>query len=504
MIVEQATSPVQGSSDAITPHGGNARPFDPLSETTELGTVPMRRARDINRVNLPFLRIQERRLLLVVGDAMIAASSTLVAYDIWRIAVHPVGHNLTSVPWPWVISATVSWLTISWLAGAYDLDVADRAAKAASRTLAVGAVALVEALLFYWLFLKSYPRPSLALALVGIVAATIIWRVVYARALGRTGATRTLFLGDQPAFASLAAVTDACPDRYKLVAHVTPDMVMESDFDSVHDSLLDLIERRRVHRIVVGPRNRLTDEVVASLIGAIEKGVEVFDFNTAYEEVSGKVAVEHVGRQWLAALPTRPNSGAYEEGAMRLLDIVGAIVGLLVTAIIFIPIGIGILIAAPGPILYSQTRVGRGGKTFTIYKFRSMRTDAEQTGVAWAVQNDPRVTRFGRFLRSTHIDELPQCWNVFIGDMSLVGPRPERPEFTDLLSARIPFYRLRISVRPGMTGLKQIKFGYASTEDEHLEVLRHDLYYIKHRSLLMNLSLIAQTLAMPIRSRRAI
>jgi lipopolysaccharide/colanic/teichoic acid biosynthesis glycosyltransferase len=179
---------------------------------------------------------------------------------------------------------------------------------------------------------------------------------------------------------------------------------------------------------------------------------------------------------------------------MRLLDIGGAVLGLALTALLGPVIVALVKLDSPGPAIYSQPRLGRGGKPFTIYKFRTMHRDAEAEGARWAVAADARTTRCGRLLRRTHLDELPQFWNVLRGDMSLVGPRPERPGFTDDLSRAIPFYRLRLSVRPGLTGLKQIRFGYASTAAEHLEVLRHDLYYIKHRSVALNLLIMWRTL----------
>ncbi|MBV9281396.1 MAG: sugar transferase, partial [Chloroflexi bacterium] len=224
------------------------------------------------------------------------------------------------------------------------------------------------------------------------------------------------------------------------------------------------------------------------------RGIEVVDFAAAYEEIAGKVAVDHAGDFWLAALPTCLKTSSLEEVSMRCLDVVGAAVGLTLTCLLAPFIGAAIFLESGGPIIYRQERLGRAGKAFTILKFRSMRHDAEAAGARWATWRDGRATRVGRFLRATHLDELPQFWNVLRGDMSLVGPRPERQEFTDQLARTIPFYRLRLSVRPGLTGLKQIRVGYASSMEEHLEVLRHDLYYIKHRSLVLNLLIMARTL----------
>jgi lipopolysaccharide/colanic/teichoic acid biosynthesis glycosyltransferase len=152
-------------------------------------------------------------------------------------------------------------------------------------------------------------------------------------------------------------------------------------------------------------------------------------------------------------------------------------------------------VTSPGPVLYHQERVGKDGRVFTIRKFRSMRTDAEQgTGAVWSIAGDPRVTPFGRFLRRTRLDELPQLWNVLSGDMSLVGPRPERPEFVTALKEQIPFYGQRHAVRPGVTGWAQVRHDYASSVADSLEKLQYDLFYVKNMSIAFDLFIALETI----------
>jgi exopolysaccharide biosynthesis polyprenyl glycosylphosphotransferase len=490
----------------------------PGTLNTPIAAVPTR----VNRVSLPFLRIQERRLLLSTADACIVAAVMTIAYNIWHADVHPVGNNMAQMPWAWVIGAAAVWLFISWLAGSYELDNADRMKPAIRTTLTVWFFAGIIALGCYWAFLKTYPRPALAIALVATPVAILVWRALYATTLKRpAGATRILVVGAANTVAALTEATQNRHDYFQVVGFASADddrepavgaasggisTAISADQRAVAavalgptNRLGDILRQYDIHRIVVAPRQPMTHQLVASLSEAIERGLEVVDFNTAYEEMAGKVAVDHVGDSWLAALPTRPQTSSVEELAMRLLDIAGSIAGLLFTAVATVPIALAIVLESGFPVIYRQERLGRGGKVFTVFKFRSMRRDAESTGAAWATRNDSRATRVGRFLRRTHLDELPQFWNVLRGDMSLVGPRPERPEFTDSLADIIPFYRLRLSVRPGLTGLKQIKVGYASTPEEHLEVLRHDLYFIKHRSVALNLVIVARTLGSVIR-----
>ena len=180
----------------------------------------------------------------------------------------------------------------------------------------------------------------------------------------------------------------------------------------------------------------------------------------------------------------------------RLLDLVASATVLLLTAPVMLVVAAVLKATAPGvTVLYSQTRVGKDGKLFTIHKFRSMRPDAEaQTGAVWSRRNDPRVTRVGRILRRTRLDELPQLWNVFVGDMSFVGPRPERPEFVRDLTEKIPFYGQRHVVRPGITGWAQVRHSYGSTVEDALQKLQFDLFYIKHLSIAFDLFVCLETL----------
>jgi exopolysaccharide biosynthesis polyprenyl glycosylphosphotransferase len=171
-----------------------------------------------------------------------------------------------------------------------------------------------------------------------------------------------------------------------------------------------------------------------------------------------------------------------------------AAVGLVLLLPIMLVVGLAVRLSSPGPALYSQRRVGKDGKLFTIYKFRSMRQDAEAlTGAVWSTENDPRVTTVGRFIRRTRLDELPQLWNVLIGDMSLVGPRPERPEFVSSLTEQIPFYGQRHVVRPGVTGWAQIRHRYGSSVDDAMQKFQYELFYIKHMSPSFDLFIILET-----------
>jgi exopolysaccharide biosynthesis polyprenyl glycosylphosphotransferase len=258
------------------------------------------------------------------------------------------------------------------------------------------------------------------------------------------------------------------------------------------DQIANLIRRHSVDQVIVEPElasdSRVTDAILASL----EAGCRVTDQPTFVEKLHGEVPADAISTQWLLMADVS-TAGGYDAGK-RVVDIVAASVGLLLT-LPFWPLIVALIRwDSPGAALYSQQRVGRHGRLFTIYKFRTMRNDAEAGGAKWAAVGDSRVTRLGRFLRKSRIDEIPQFWNVLRGDMSLVGPRPERPEFVADLSKRIPHYRQRHLLQPGLTGWAQINYRYgASVEDAHRK-LCYDLYYLKNRSFELDTAIMIRTI----------
>jgi len=214
-----------------------------------------------------------------------------------------------------------------------------------------------------------------------------------------------------------------------------------------------------------------------------------------YEELTGRVPVEHIGESWQVGLPIdHPLSKPFNRFIKRASDIFLASLGCLCLAPFFPFIVLAIYLESPGPIFYAQERVGLGGKRFRAYKFRSMIPDAEKDCPVWAKKDDPRVTRIGRLLRRTHVDEFPQFWNILKGEMSAVGPRPERPEFVEQLAKEIPFYRIRHAVKPGMAGWGLVRQGYGASKEDALVKLQYDLYYIKYQSLWFDIIILLKTI----------
>jgi sugar transferase (PEP-CTERM system associated) len=253
-----------------------------------------------------------------------------------------------------------------------------------------------------------------------------------------------------------------------------------------------LIVEHRIDRIVVGLPDRRGKLPVDELLNAKLRGVRVEDATTTYERVTGKILIDDLRPSWLIF-----SDGFYVSRLMRWtkrgIDLVFAVLLAVVAAPFMLLTAICIALESGFPVLYCQERVGENGRPFTLCKFRSMRKDAENGRPLWATAGDERVTRVGRVIRKTRLDELPQIWNVLRGDMSFVGPRPERPFFVAELAREIPFYMQRHAVKPGLTGWAQVKYRYGASIEDAMEKLRYDLYYIKHLSVFFDLTIVFDT-----------
>jgi len=258
------------------------------------------------------------------------------------------------------------------------------------------------------------------------------------------------------------------------------------------DDVERLCRENDVSEIVVANPDTHQPAHIRAALACLRLGCRVTDETTFYESTFGEVPVTHITPTWFLAADLKAQRREYAFGK-RIFDVVAAAIGLVLSAPLMLLTAIALKLREGGPVLYSQRRVGRGGTTFTLYKFRTMRCDAEADGMAWCRPNDPRITRIGRFLRRSRIDELPQLWNILKGEMSIVGPRPERPEFVGPLSAVIPFYDERHLIKPGLTGWAQINFSYGASIADTRRKLQLDLYYVKHTSFELDLIIMLRT-----------
>jgi exopolysaccharide biosynthesis polyprenyl glycosylphosphotransferase len=268
-------------------------------------------------------------------------------------------------------------------------------------------------------------------------------------------------------------------------------------------ALRDIVRATEPHRIVLGMFERRNRVPMNDLLELRFAGHIIEEVASAYERVCGRVCLREIRPSQLiysGELGPRPQNLFYQ----RLSNTAIAAIGLILMSPLMLLTALAVRLSSSGSILYRQVRVGLDGALFTLYKFRSMRDDAEaETGAVWAVKDDPRVTRVGRFIRRIRLDELPQLYNVLKGEMSIVGPRPERPEFVQALSEQIPYYRQRHCVRPGITGWAQINYKYGDTLEDTITKLEYDLYYIKNMSLSLDNYILFHTLKAMLLSRGA-
>jgi sugar transferase (PEP-CTERM system associated) len=259
------------------------------------------------------------------------------------------------------------------------------------------------------------------------------------------------------------------------------------------EDLPAIVRAHAVDRVVVNLADARGKLPMDKLLEMKLQGVTFADLASVYEECTGKIALENLRPSWLIF------SDGFRKSATvlivkRAIEIVIAAVALLLSLPLLLVLAAAIVLTSPGAAVYSQLRVGRNGRVFRVYKLRSMRNDAErESGAVWSAPGDPRITRIGKVLRRTRLDELPQLWNILIGNMSLVGPRPERPEFVQELAKQIPLYKLRHVVKPGLTGWAQVRYTYTASVEDTMEKLQHDLFYIKNLSLRLDLFIIFET-----------
>ena len=467
------------------------------------------------RIPLPSLRLRvsERRLLLMLMDVLLINGALLVALVLWTDFVVSA-ETLRAFSY-WFVTLTVVWLLCAFFFDCYNLA---RAASTPHSLGSSGGAALMAVLVYTFIPVLTPPLQSRVLIfLFGALAAGGIvgWRVIYAQLFVQPWfEQRALVVGAGAAGKALAtalktAPAEANPFRgtgYRLVGFVDDSLdYVGTTVEGLPvlgrwEKLVSLAAALEVDEVVLAitHRHAISDDLFDAILRCRELGLRLTTMSVLYERLLGRVPVEHVGRDLRMVVPMEDTASERFYGAAKWgLDLISVLVGVSVMSILVPFVALTNALTSPGPLFYRQQRVGMGGSCFEMFKFRSMVPGAEGDGNAvWAAKDDPRVTPPGRFLRRTRLDELPQFINVLRGEMSLIGPRPERPEFVDELARTIPFYRVRHAVRPGITGWAQVRYGYGSSTQDARIKLEHDLYYVKHANLFLDLRILLQTIPM--------
>jgi exopolysaccharide biosynthesis polyprenyl glycosylphosphotransferase len=468
------------------------------------------------------IRSSEQRTILFFGDLLMAILSVFAAMETWRRYNYSVilselvanGVNLiraeqqaqlrANIEVPlWFYILPIIWMLL--LVELYEPHIAG-SGKMTTRGIAIAAFfgLVAYSLVFITRQDTDLPRVGVGAYLVFASLLTLGWRMLFIRVYKRTGKLRRILLvGAGKAGQTLAELYHSLGTRsFNLIGYIDDDV--QKVRQTFHElpvlgtsrQLLEVIDGYRISDIVVAINGEIQGATFQSILDAQERGVDVTRMPILYEEMASRVPIHHLESDWIirSFVDGLSVSGFYDL-FKRVMDILGGLVGLLILFFALPFLALAIYIDSGLPIIYSQPRLGRGRSIFTIYKFRSMRKKTETAlETKAAVKNDPRITRVGKFLRKTRLDELPQFWNVLRGDMSLVGPRAEIPKLVDEYQKHIPFYRARLLVKPGLAGWAQINYGYASTIEETSVKLEYDLYYIKHRTLAMDFQIILRTI----------
>lgn len=452
------------------------------------------------------LRQGERKFILVSGDVISSLIAMFLALFFWARGTD----EWLNFSWQFLIERPPTWfyfLPVVWillLSGLYDLRKAnklmDTISGIAMSTLMSGSIYLF---IFFLATPKTLPRFGVAVFFIGSAIITLIWRLLYIQIFTAPAfMRRVLIVGAGNAGMTLVnIVKESYPPPFFLVGLIddAPQKIgtelLGFPILGGGSDLLKIIEEKEISDVIFAITGKMNPEMLDALLAAEENGIEITTLPVMYEEIMGRVPIFLLESDWvLRSFVDQSHISRFYEIGKRVIDILGGLIGVIFLIILIPFISLSILISGKGPVFYRQVRLGKNGKEYNIIKFRSMNIDAEIDGIAKpAEENDERITSIGRLLRKSHLDELPQFLNILKGDMSLVGPRSERPEIISGLQSEIPFYRARLFVKPGLTGWAQVNFGYAATVEDNAIKLEYDLYYIKHRNLTLEITILFQT-----------
>ena len=453
-------------------------------------------------------RIGERRLLLLIGDFIASNLALWITLYYWGNSERFLGFSLEFLQ-----KRTPLWfyfLPIIWILLMIELYDVHRAGDW-RKTLGGVGMAVIIGSVFYLVVYFYYvdpptsllPRRGVTSFLISTALLTLVWRYIYIHIfVSARFVRRVLLVGSGEAGEILLNAYRELPVRsFKIVGIIDDnhrklgDTIEGVQVIGQSEQLLKIVTEQDITEIIVAIHGELDSQLFQNLISALEHGVVITSMRMAYEEIMNRVPIRSLESDWiLRSFVDEARVGSFYDLTKRFLDLLGGIVGLLLMLVTLPFVGLAIILDDGWPIFYAQERSGRGGQPYAIIKFRTMTRDAEPDGKPrWAKLDDRRATRVGRILRRTHLDELPQFINVILGDMSLVGPRAERPELVELFEKHIPFYRARLLVKPGITGWAQVNYGYASTIEETMTKLEYDLYYIKRRSLFLDILILLRT-----------
>ena len=438
-----------------------------------------------------------RKIVLLLGDIILLYSS--LAVTLWLRYDHITNELWIRHLLPFSIIFAL-WLIVFFINGLYEINKVRQGFKFYGNLVQNLFINALLAVLVFYVILGNYTtlKPQTVLiVLMGIFTILFLaWRKLFFKTISSDRLGNNLaIIGITPESLTLAEEIITKPQfGYKLKLLINPDSSnIPEKFQVIHTTkdISDLKSKLLEHKIstvVSVANNSYGPDVARSLFDSISLKIQYFNLTDFYEKIAGKVLVTSLERNWFLENISQKNK-QWLSSAKRIIDLFFSALFGLISLILIMPwLSLMIKLDSKGPLIYKQTRVGLNGKIFTVYKLRSMAQNAEQNGAQWAKENDSRVTKVGRFIRKTRLDEIPQFVNILKGEMSFVGPRPERPEFVAKLKNEIPFYNERHLVKPGLTGWAQINFPYGASVEDAKEKLQYDFFYIKNQSVALDIS----------------
>jgi len=430
-----------------------------------------------------------KKIILLIGDLIILYLS------LWLTLAIRYGLDFNLIRWQqhfWSFSFIYwLWLVIFFIAGLYELTFARNNLNFYSTLFkALGINTALAIAFFYFIpYFGITPKTNLFIDIIIFTILFLIWRQIYNFLVKSIiAANNVLFIGKDNELKKISQTLEKHPQ----LGYKTADQINPKDITSPFD-LLEKATQKNIRTIVTAIDPHLNYKLVQGLYQCLPLKISFYDFPTFYEKILGKVPISGIGEIWFLENLTESQKNFYE-ATKRIFDMIGSLIFGLLSLIFYPLIALIIKIDSHGPVFYKQKRVGLDGQIFTVLKFRTMIEEAEKDGVKWADYQDYRITRFGRLIRKIRLDELPQLWNIFFGQMSFIGPRPERIEFVQQLEKEIPYYQVRHIIKPGLTGWAQVNFRYGASVKDSIEKLQYELFYIKHRSIVLDLSIILRTI----------
>ncbi|MEO5775415.1 MAG: sugar transferase [Flavobacterium sp.] len=444
--------------------------------------------------------VSERKILLRIFDVI----SVLLSLYLVGIVFKFNYFNISETNFYWTIVLGIYLNFIGSVFEMYNLQVASNQFQIIKSIILTSSITVLLYLLtpVYTPILPTN-RLQILIFYIAIFLALFIWRMMYVRFFASNRfSKKVILICDREQYKELVFALESADPHYRVLGFVNSDSANTKTNDKIKsidiNKLDEFVKENSISEIVIASQKTdgITVNLYNQLINLLENGYIIREYTQVYENMTQRIPVQYVSRDFYRYFPfSRSNQNHFYLIVMRFFEIIFSVIGLSIGLIILPFILIGNLFGNRGKLFYTQERVGKNGKIFNIVKYRTMVINAEKEGAVFATTNDSRITPFGKIMRKSRMDEIPQFINILKGDMAVIGPRPERPIFVNEIAEVMPFYETRHVIKPGLTGWAQVNYSYGETIDDSLIKLQYDLYYIKHRSIFLDVNIIFKTLS---------